>query len=128
MNELQLHASGFVVRSDGQIDDRTRARFLTFVTARGLTPTRGEAARALDDAVAQYRAGDALLVCDASPCAHVFDNSDERLAEMTARMGMALWRSIGGDWSSGCTVLLNRHAGKRCWRNDLTYRSSVTLW
>jgi len=69
VTELELHAAGFAVRHDGKLDPRIHARFRAFVRARGVIATAEQVACVLADATTRYRGEDALLVCDAAPCA-----------------------------------------------------------
>jgi len=71
MSELAFHAAGFAVRHDGRIDERIHARFRAYVRARGIVAPRAEIEEALANAAEIYRRDDALLVCDAVPCANV---------------------------------------------------------
>lgn len=69
MTELELHAAGFVVRHDGTLDERIHARFRAYVRARGVGATAEQIEGALRAATSRYRSEDALLVCEAAPCA-----------------------------------------------------------
>jgi hypothetical protein len=95
VSDLALHALGFVARVDGQVDDAARSQFRRFVRARRGAASVAEMARALDEALALYRAGDMLMVCSAQPCAGAFgfDTSDRAAVEIASRVAMPVMRT-----------------------------------
>jgi (2Fe-2S) ferredoxin len=100
MTDLELHASGFIVRYDGKIDARGRQRFKRFVIARGLAPAPdidGQLDDALATAIDRYRSRDALLVCGAAPCRNVLPTDDDALAALTTCGGIPVTRT-GCQW------------------------------
>jgi len=95
VSELALQALGFVARVDGRLDEAARLHFRRFARARRSSASLAEMARALDDALALYQAGDSLMVCAARPCAGAFgfDTGDRAAAEIARQVAMPVTRT-----------------------------------
>lgn len=88
--ELDFHASGFLVKTEGAWTEAALAQFRHFLKLRRLTPSNDELLRALNRANQAYASGpNRLFVCTAQPCCDKinFDVSDSELARLSAEIG-----------------------------------------
>jgi len=88
--ELDFHASGLVVKTEGKWTEAALAQFRHFLKLRRLTPSDDELLHALNRAREAYASGaNRLFVCTAQPCCDKtnFDVSDSELARLSAEIG-----------------------------------------
>ena len=91
--ELELHASGFLVKVEGSWTETALAQFLHFLNLRRLSPTAKELDDALGSAKKKYFDGEnRLYVCAAQPCCGKigFDTSDDALHRMSREIGLPI--------------------------------------
>ncbi|MSP39576.1 MAG: (2Fe-2S) ferredoxin domain-containing protein [Deltaproteobacteria bacterium] len=89
-SELAIHASGFVVKTEGAWTEAGLAQLRHFLHLRRLDPSDDELLGALDRAKAAYfEASNCLFLCSAQPCYNKidFDMSDRELARLSADIG-----------------------------------------
>jgi hypothetical protein len=92
-NELQFHASGFIVKVHGMWTDEALHQFCGFLKRRGLDPSDEALMTSLRQARDKYFDGPGCLsVCAARPCRDKigFDLSDDALRSAAAAAGMPI--------------------------------------
>jgi len=92
-SELDFHASGFMVKVEGNWTRGKLARFRHFLKLRGLVPSPEELAEVLERAKRRYLQNDRqLYVCDERPCRERqgFDASAEALGAASRRVGLPI--------------------------------------
>ena len=88
--ELDFHASGFVVKTEGAWSEAALAQFRHFLKLRRLTPSDDEMLHTLSRAKEAYTsAPNRLFVCTAHPCCDKtnFDVSENELERRSAEIG-----------------------------------------
>ena len=91
--ELDLHASGFLVRTQGNWTDGALAQFRHFLKLRHLEPTTDELGQALERAKHEYTLGNQrLYVCAAQPCCNNtgYDVSEPELSRLSNQIGATI--------------------------------------
>ena len=91
--ELDFHASGILVRTQGNSTDGALAQFRHFLKLRHLESTTDELVRVLELAKQKYRLGNQrLYVCAAQPCCKQagYDVSDRELSRLSNQIGAAI--------------------------------------
>jgi hypothetical protein len=92
-NRLAFHASGFLVRSQGEWSDGALAQFRHFLKLRHLDPTAEELAQALAHAKQEYLSGNQrLYVCAAQPCCKNpnYDVSETEMSRLSEEIGATI--------------------------------------
>ena len=88
--ELDFHASGFLVRTQGNWTDGALAQFRHFLKLRHLEPTTDELVRVLELAKQKYSLGNQrLYACAAQPCCNNagYDVSEPELSRLGNQIG-----------------------------------------
>lgn len=89
-NSLAFHASGFLVRTEGNWSDGALAQFRHFLKSRRIEPTIAELEQALELAKREYFSGNhRLYACAAQPCCKLtaHDVSERELARLSEEIG-----------------------------------------
>ena len=95
-DELAVHASGFLVRTQGTWTDGALAQFRHFLKLRRLEPTSEELTRVLARAKQDYFSGNQrLYLCAAQPCCNHtgYDVSDGELSRLSSEIGATIVRT-----------------------------------
>ena len=91
--ELDFHASGFLVRTQGNWTEGALAQFRHFLKLRHLEPTTDELSQALERAKHEYTLGNQrLYVCAAQPCCNNtgYDVSEPELSRLSNQIGATI--------------------------------------
>ncbi len=91
--ELDFHASGFLVRTQGNWTGGALAQFRHFLKLRHLDPTTDELSEVLERAKQDYTLGNhRLYACAAQPCCKLatYDVSARELARLSNQIGAAI--------------------------------------
>ena len=91
--QLEFHASGFLVRTQGNWTDGALAQFRHFLKLRHLESTTDELAQVLELAKQKYTLGNqSLYVCAAQPCCKQagYDVSEAELSRRSNQIGAAI--------------------------------------
>jgi hypothetical protein len=91
--ELELHASGFLVKVEGTWTDAALAQFRHFLDLRRLSPSAQQLEESLSHAKENYLAGkNRLYVCAAEPCCSkiAFDTSDAAFDRLGRELGLPI--------------------------------------
>ena len=91
--ELNFHASGFLVRTQGTWTEGALAQFRHFLKLRHLEPTTDELGQVLERAKQEYTLGNQrLYACAAQPCCNSagYDVSDRELSRLSQQTGVTI--------------------------------------
>ena len=94
--ELEFHASGFLVKVQGNWTDAALAQFRHFLKLRGLSPSPTELEDTLGRAKENYFDGkNRLYLCDALPCCNKigFDTSEAAFDRVSREIGLPISRT-----------------------------------
>ena len=91
--ELEFHASGFLVKVEGNWTDAALAQFRLFLDLRRLSPSPQQLEESLSHAKENYLAEkNRLYICAAQPCCSkiAFDTSDAALDRLARELGLPI--------------------------------------